>query len=94
MQNSKKMGFSYGSLKLMLENHLKRRWRERERQAELYISSSFPYNIIIIFITYYTTSYNNYDSLQFFYNYCFIPKLFLLYKLLVLCSYGGVAYSF
>ena len=88
MQNSKRMRFSYGSLKLMFENHLKRRWREREKQAELYISfvtSSFHNNIIIIiFITYYTAAYNNYDSLQIFY--CIIPKLLLLYKLLVLCS--------
>ena len=38
-----RMRFSYDSLKLMLENHLKRRSREREKQAELcnsFVSSS------------------------------------------------------
>ena len=40
----KRMRISYDSLKLMLENHLKRRWREREKQAELsisFVSSTF-----------------------------------------------------
>ena len=37
----KRMRISYDSLKLMLENHLKRRWREREKQAELCISFVF-----------------------------------------------------
>ena len=40
----KRMRFSYDSLKLMLENYLKRRWREREKQAELcisFVSSTF-----------------------------------------------------
>ena len=40
----KRMRISYDSLILMLENHLKRRWREREKQAELcisFVSSTF-----------------------------------------------------
>ena len=40
----KRMRISYDSLKFMLENHLKRRWREREKQAELcisFVSSTF-----------------------------------------------------
>ena len=78
----KRMRISYDSLKLMLKNHLKRRWREREKQSELYIilfSSLTTLHHIIIMIHYRLLKY------------CFIPKLLLLYKLLVLYSYGGVA---
>ena len=46
-QNSKRMRFSNDSLKLLLESHLKRRRREREKQAELYTSFVSSSSIIL-----------------------------------------------